>query len=339
MAVVSANGGDPEAGPSNLPASASLPGSATATPSFAPTSAPPPLDPRGFISSAKKDTAPLSPDTLFPDKQLPVDGTVYKKGPTADTTSCATAAGGTLPKILTANGCTRLMRTTYTDGGIAVTVGVAVFDTAAQATKAKAQTDDRSIVRSLFGKGVKPFCDGAFCRSTRNAYGRYAYFTISGFTSGKDVTTKDTKVFRAGNDLAQFAANQIHRRGQTQASAAANQQLSSTPPTAASACCGPPCSGPPAARRRGSRPPPGVSPCGRTTWTAESRTPAASTFPGHSGPRCPSPTNSSAPISDRTMLWQNASARTVAVMIPSSPRTRLSSCSVRMVVAPSRFLQ
>ncbi|MGV9757491.1 hypothetical protein ACWDUC_16935 [Streptomyces tricolor] len=223
MAVVSANGGDPEAGPSNLPASASLPGSATATPSFAPTSAPPPLDPKDFISSAKKDTAPLSPDTLFPDKQLPVDGTVYKKGPTADTTSCATAAGGTLPKILTANGCTRLMRTTYTDGGIAVTVGVAVFDTAAQATKAKAQTDDRSIVRSLFGKGVKPFCDGAFCRSTRNAYGRYAYFTISGFTSGKDVTTKDIKVFRAGNDLAQFAANQIHRRGQTQASAAANQ--------------------------------------------------------------------------------------------------------------------
>ncbi|MEU1012118.1 hypothetical protein [Streptomyces sp. NPDC005890] len=223
MAVVSANGSDPQAGPSNLPASASIPGSAGATPSFAPTSAPPPLDPEDFISSAKKDTAPLGPDTLFPSKQLTMSGTVYKKGPTADTRSCATAAGGTLPKILTANGCTRLMRTTYSNGGIAVTVGVAVFDTAAQATKAKTQTDDRSIVRSLFGKGVKPFCDGAFCRSTRNAYGRYAYFTISGFTSGKNVTTKDTKVFRTGNDLAQFTANQIHRRGQVQASAAANR--------------------------------------------------------------------------------------------------------------------
>ncbi|WP_208033776.1 hypothetical protein [Streptomyces cyanogenus] len=223
MAVVSANGGDPQAGPSNLPASASIPGSGGATPSFAPTSAPPPLDPEDFISSAKKDTAPLSADGLFPGKQLTMSGTVYKKGPTADTRSCATAAGGTLPKILTANGCTRLMRTTYSNGGIAVTVGVAVFDTAAQATKAKAQTNDQSIVRSLFGKGVKPFCDGAFCRSTRNAYGRYAYFTISGFTSGKDVTTKDTKVFRTGNDLAQFTANQIHRRGQAQASAAANR--------------------------------------------------------------------------------------------------------------------
>ncbi|GGS64557.1 hypothetical protein [Streptomyces cinerochromogenes] len=223
MAVVSANGGDPEAGPSNLPASASIPGSGTATPSFAPTSAPPPLDPKDFISSAKKDTAPLSPATLFPGTRLTMDGTVYEKGPTADTESCATVAGGTLPKILTANGCTRLMRVTYTNGDVAATVGVAVFDTAAQATKAKAQTDDRSIVRSLFGKGVKPFCDGAFCRSTRNSYGRYAYFTISGFTSGKNVTNKDTKVFRTGNDLAQFTANQIHRRGQAQASAAAEQ--------------------------------------------------------------------------------------------------------------------
>jgi hypothetical protein len=42
---------------------------------------------------------------------------------------------------------------------------------------------------------------------------------------------------------------------------------------------------------------------------------------------------------ERTMLWQKASARTVAVMIPSAPRTRLSSCRVRIVVAPSRFLQ
>ncbi len=222
LAVVSANGGDPQAGPGDLPASASIPGSGTATPSFAPTSAPPPLDPKEFISSAKKDTAPLSPDTLFPDKRLTVGDTVYEKGATADTTNCATAAGGTLPGILTANGCTRLMRVTYTDGGIAVTVGVAVFEDAAHAATAKARTDDRSIVRSLFGKGgVKPFCDGAFCRSTRNSYGRYAYFTIAGFTDGKDVTAKNTDVFGVGNDLAQFTVNQIHRRGQAQASAAA----------------------------------------------------------------------------------------------------------------------
>ncbi|GAA2220561.1 hypothetical protein [Streptomyces nogalater] len=222
VAVVSANGGDPEAGPGNLPAGASLPGTGTATPSFEPTSAPPPLNPADFISSAEKDTAPLGPDTLFAGKQVTLGDTAYTKGATDDTSGCASVAGGTLPRILTANGCTRMMRATYTHGDIAVTVGVAVFDNAAQAAQAKAQTDDRSIVRSLFGKGgVKPFCDGAFCRSTRNAYGRYAYFTISGFTTGKDVTKKDTAVFGAGNGLAQFTVNQIHRRGQEQAEAAA----------------------------------------------------------------------------------------------------------------------
>ncbi|MEU6664591.1 hypothetical protein [Streptomyces sp. NPDC046727] len=226
MAVVSADGGDPEAGPSNLPASASIPGSATGTPSFAPTSAPPPLDPKDFISSAKKDTAPLSADTLFPGKQLTMNGAVYKKGATADTSNCASVTGGTLPSLLTANGCTRLIRVSYIDGkgDIAATVGVAVFDSAARASKVKAQAvGKKNLVQALPGKGIKAFCDAAVCRTTTNAYGRYAYFTTGGFTNGKDVTDKNTDVFTVGNDLAQFTVNQIHRRGQAQASAAANR--------------------------------------------------------------------------------------------------------------------
>ncbi|MGW0410053.1 hypothetical protein ACWDZX_01840 [Streptomyces collinus] len=224
MAVVSANGGNDASGkPTNLPATASLPSGSATAPSFAPTSAPPPLDPKDFISSAKKDTAPLSPETLFPGTQLTMGDTVYKKGATSDAKNCSTGADGTLPKILTANGCTRLIRASYVKDGIAVTVGVAVFDTAAQAEKAKGQTDGRSMVLSLAGKGVKPFCNAAICRSTRNAYGRYAYFTISGFTDGKNVTKKDTDVFRTGDDLQQFTANQIYRRGQAQASTAANR--------------------------------------------------------------------------------------------------------------------
>ncbi|MFF7236064.1 hypothetical protein [Streptomyces collinus] len=224
MAVVSANGDNDASGkPTGLPATASLPSGSATAPSFAPTSAPPPLDPKDFISSAKKDTAPLSPETLFPGTRLTMGDTVYKKGATADAKNCSTGADGTLPKILTANGCTRLMRASYVKDGIAVTVGVAVFDTAAQAEKAKGQTDGRSMVLSLAGKGVKPFCNAAICRSTRNAYGRYAYFTISGFTNGKNVTKKDTDVFRTGDDLQQFTANQIYRRGQAQASTAANR--------------------------------------------------------------------------------------------------------------------
>ncbi|MEU0006467.1 hypothetical protein ABZ079_19890 [Streptomyces sp. NPDC006314] len=223
MAVVSANSDDPHGGPTNLPASASLPGSAGATPSFAPTSAPPPLDPKDFISSAKKDTAPLSPDALFPGTRLTMGDTVYKKGATADTTTCVSAAGGNLPKILTANGCTRVIRATYTNGGIAFTVGVAVFDDQAQAAKVRKQATKKAMVRSLPGKGVKDFCNAAICLTTTNAVGRYAYFTTGGFTSGKNVTNKDAKVFAIGKDLQQFTFDQIYRRGQAQASAAANQ--------------------------------------------------------------------------------------------------------------------
>ncbi|CAM5492459.1 hypothetical protein STANM309S_02748 [Streptomyces tanashiensis] len=80
-----------------------------------------------------------------------------------------------------------------------------------------------------------------------------------------------------------------------------------------------------------------VSPCGRTTWTALSRTPASSTFRGHSTPRCPSPTNSSAPTMDRTWLWQKASARTSISTTPSARRRTPKSRISRIVVAPSRF--
>ncbi|PJN10036.1 hypothetical protein CG723_20175 [Streptomyces sp. CB01635] len=75
---------------------------------------------------------------------------------------------------------------------------------------------------SLSGSGVPAFCRTTICRSTTNSYGRYAYFTTAGFTSGgRDVTTKDRAVFTTGDDLAEFTFRQITRRGEAQASAAA----------------------------------------------------------------------------------------------------------------------
>ncbi|MFD5626052.1 MULTISPECIES: hypothetical protein [unclassified Streptomyces] len=225
VAVVSANGSSQASNtPSNLPATADIPSDTTGpTPSFEPTSAPPPLDPEDFISSVKKDTAPLSPDILFPGSSLTMGDRVYLKGAKADTTNCASAVKGTLGTVLTKNSCKRMLRVTYSKGGVAATVGVAVFDTAAQAAKAKGQADAKSIIASLPGNGVKAFCNSAVCRSTTNSYGRYAYFTLGGYTSGKDVTAKDTAVFTAGDDLAEFAFRQIRRRGESQASAAANE--------------------------------------------------------------------------------------------------------------------
>ncbi|MGW3494104.1 hypothetical protein [Streptomyces sp. NPDC001020] len=226
VAIISTNGSSQASGKPtpDLPGATHIPSeSADTAPSFAPTSAPPPLDPADFIASSKKDTAPISADTLFPGTRLTVGSNVYKKGPTASTTNCASAAQGTLPALLTKNGCTRVIRATYTTNGVAVTVGVALFDTTAQATKVKQEVDSKGIVTSLAGDGVPAFCRTTVCRNTSNSVGRYAYFTLAGFTNGKNVTTKDAKVFAAGDDVAEFAFRQIHRRGEAQASAATGQ--------------------------------------------------------------------------------------------------------------------
>ncbi|GGY93045.1 hypothetical protein [Streptomyces poonensis] len=226
VAVVSANG-DAEASDNTSggqPATADIPSASDEpAPSFAPTSAPPPLDPKDFIASAKKDTAPISAETLFPGTRLTAGGTVYQKGATASTTDCASAVQGSLDQVLATNDCTRVMRVTYSKDGVAVTVGVALFDTEAQATKVKQTADKKSIVTSLPGDGVPAFCRTAICRSTTNSYGRYAYFTIAGFTDGKDVTEQDTAVFAAGDNLEEFTFQRIRERGEAQASAAADQ--------------------------------------------------------------------------------------------------------------------
>lgn len=227
VAIVNTDSGNTTAnGPNALPTTGDIPSASTKTdPSFAPTSAPPPLDPKDFISSSGKDKAPISPDILFPGSQLTKrDNVVYRKGATASTTDCASAVQGTLDKLLTGNDCTRFMRVTYSRDKIAVTIGVALFDTEAKASKVKADWDKKSTIVSLPGDGVPSFCRTTVCLTTVNSYGRYAYFTLAGFTDGKDVTKKDKAVFAADDDLSASTFDQIHRRGQAQAAAAANGQ-------------------------------------------------------------------------------------------------------------------
>lgn len=225
VAVVSANGDDDTTAnkpASELPTTADIPKDSTSPgPSFEATTPPPPPDPKDFISSAKKDKAPLSAESLFPGTRLTSGDQIYKKGLTDSTKNCASVTQPALGKILSKHDCTRLLRVTYGGKGVAVTVGVAVFDTAAQAAKVKEEADD-GLVRSMPGKGVAGFCRTTVCRGTYNAYGRYAYFTTSGYTREKDVTPKDRPVYRISDDLARFTFRQINRRGEAQASAAAD---------------------------------------------------------------------------------------------------------------------
>ena len=206
---------------SELPTAADIPGaSKDSEPSFDATTPPPPPDPKDFISSAKKDKAPLTPEGLFPGTSLRSGEHVYKKGATDSTTKCTSVTQSALGSVLAKNDCTRLIRASYLRDGVAVTVGVAVFDTTADATKVKDQVK-KGLVDSLAGKGVPSFCRTGVCRGTYNSYGRYAYFTTTGYTNGKNVTTGDRKAYGVGDDLARFAFQRINQRGEAQASAAA----------------------------------------------------------------------------------------------------------------------
>ncbi|SFL39248.1 hypothetical protein [Streptomyces pini] len=224
IAVVNENGSGsgPAAASSDSPAPSAAetppPDPEQPEPTFSSEPPPPPPDPRDFLSSAEKDTAPLGAGTLFPGDSMKANGRTYDKGATASTKSCASGTQGALGAVLANNGCRELIRVTYVREGVAVTVGVAVFDDAEAARKAKDQS--RPNVASLPGSGVPTFCRGGVtCRTSANALGRYAYFTISGYTSGKDVTASETAARRAGLDAADFAFARILERGREQAAA------------------------------------------------------------------------------------------------------------------------
>ncbi|MGP3927332.1 hypothetical protein [Streptomyces sp. 8N616] len=220
-AVVNANSSDDK--PQSLPTPETLPAEPEQPePTFSDVSVPPPPDPLDFISDERKDTAPLSASTLFPGKSLTMSSRSYDKGATATTKSCGSAASARLAPALTGNGCDQVIRASFERGGVAVTVGVAVFDTQAQASKAKQRASGN--IQSLSGGGIPSFCRATACRLTTNSIGRYAYFTVSGYTSGKAVTASDIKARQAGKDIADFTFARIVDRGEAQASAAATAQ-------------------------------------------------------------------------------------------------------------------
>ncbi|MEU1277538.1 hypothetical protein [Streptomyces sp. NPDC005805] len=226
-AIVSSNkdnGGTTASGEnSTLPTAPTLPQDTTQPqPSFSSVAPLPPPNPKDFVSDRKKDTAPLSADTLFPGAKLTMGNgeRVYTKGLTTRTGNCASVTTGALGGVLERNGCEQVFRATYLRDGIAVTVGVATFEN--EKTAKKVVQEARGGVAPLPGKGVSGFCKGGpVCRNTYNSYGRYAYFTLTGYTTAKSVTSKDTAAYRTGDDIGEFAFRQIVRRGEAQASAAA----------------------------------------------------------------------------------------------------------------------
>ncbi|UQA94720.1 hypothetical protein [Streptomyces halobius] len=221
-AVVTSNdsgGGNPTASPTGSGATQAP----EPRPSFSDVSVPPPPNPQDYISDPEKDRAPLTPATLFPDKTMANGARTYSRTNTATTKDCTAAAQGALGSLLSHNGCSQLLRATYSKGGVSVTVGVAVFDSPAQAAKVRDQY--KGNLAPLSGGGVPAsFCVGTGCVTTANAVGRYAYFTIAGNDDGKRVESTKSKAGQIGRDGGFYAFHRIQQRGKDQAAKAAAAQ-------------------------------------------------------------------------------------------------------------------
>ncbi|MFG1808820.1 hypothetical protein [Streptomyces sp. NPDC049040] len=204
------------AGPSSSATATASQQSLPPLPSFSSVAPPPPANPLDYLNTAAKDKAPLTPDSLFPGKQFVWQGRTYAKTRSDVTTSCAKNARKAVATALTANGCQKLIRATYTQGALAVTVGVAVFPDNAHAKKVGGVSQ---YLAPLNGAGVADFCHAVRCQMTANSVGRYAYFAISGFKNGTTLAANDTLGKQAANDASDFAFSRIVQRGKDAAAA------------------------------------------------------------------------------------------------------------------------
>ena len=178
-----------------------------------------------LLSSATSDSSPLSVEVFFPGSTLSVHNRTYRRAVTSSSSACATTATPLLAAVLTRNGCLQLFRASYSTGTTAVTVGVAVFRNAAQASAVKQQATAGNL-ESLSGGTLPAFCHGVVCRLSVDAIGRYAYFTVAGYTTGKPVPASDTVALAAGSDMEAMVFTNLEARARTEATAEATAAAS-----------------------------------------------------------------------------------------------------------------
>ena len=207
-------------------ATAAAPTTAAAAPSTAPTTAAPTAAPSAsaapasllaVLSAASSDSAPLTAAGLFPARATGPGGQVYSLVATTGS-GCAPAVTPPLAAVLAKNGCEQVFRASYTSGGTAVTVGIAVFAAAGPAAAVKSEATGN--VESLAGGPLHPFCRGVVCRLSVNSVGRYAYFTVAGYTDGKPVPAADTLALTAGADMERLVIQSLQARARAEAARA-----------------------------------------------------------------------------------------------------------------------
>ncbi|MFB7944263.1 hypothetical protein ACFC6L_05030 [Kitasatospora phosalacinea] len=179
-------------------------------PSSAPASPAGPPDPLTVISSAATDTAPLTPAGVLPAATMQVNGKTWTRLTESQTATCYQATTGGLGNVLAAQGCRSMIRVTYTSGNSAVTIGIAVLDSKAEADAVTAAFQGQ--VQGLVPSGHTSYCTSTGCQGTHASVGRYVYLTVSG-TVKPGGTAADATATAAGPAFAATARAQLLARG------------------------------------------------------------------------------------------------------------------------------
>ena len=222
-------------------------------------------------------------------------------------------------------GCTQVVRGTLSTPaeGYVVTGGIMNLDTALNAEKAWDQI--KRIVEGSKGRFV-----GYVIPSNKDTKalalassvvgwtvkGHYVAYCVIARSDSKEIPKDDPFAQQIMEDIVQlYLKNQIlEARASDPVVDPASPRCLSRAVAVAAECL-----------RRGPRnrsapdipPPRGSSPWAATTGTSVARSARFSRLAGQSGSRRPSPTASMAPTRLRTICWQNASACTVAIRMPS----------------------
>ncbi|CAG6395195.1 hypothetical protein NMG29_38930 [Streptomyces cocklensis] len=157
--------------------------------------------------STGQPTPTLRGSDLFTATKLSVDGQSFARKATSHKTPCWQGTRGGLGPQLDPHHCSQIVLATYVSGKDAVTVGVMVFPTAADAEAVN--TDFKGNLMPVTGHGIPDFCsDKVACAVTHAVHGRYLYTTVSGPNSGAAGDT-DAQAIAAGRGIAGYALSRL----------------------------------------------------------------------------------------------------------------------------------
>jgi hypothetical protein len=164
------------------------------------------------LAQGSTDKAPLSPDTLFPDATVTVDGRTYTRSAVDASTNCGDGSTNGLGPQLDAQQCRFVYRATYTSDSSLITLGYFVFDDQVQASKVDGAL--KGNVRPLVTDPIPHFCgDTSACALSHKSLGRYIYMVVAGSKAQGTATPGDPAVKQAAADVFKNAENTLMARG------------------------------------------------------------------------------------------------------------------------------